>query len=577
MDIINNIFKTMRNSLEDILIDIAKEKSVEFDTSKVSMEPPRDKTHGDMATNSAMVLSKQAGMNPRELAEIIAGKLENLNTVSSVEIAGPGFININLDKSIWVDVIASILKLGNDYGSSDMGAGEKINVEYVSANPTGPMHIGHARGAVVGDVMAKLLKKVGYDVSREYYINDAGAQVDVLAKSAILRYREALGETIEIPEGLYPGEYLKEVGVSLKEKYADELLNKSEDEALAIVKPFAIDAMMEMIKADLKLLNVEHDVFSSEKALVDSGAVEKGIDELKKKGFVYDGVLEPPKGQLPDDWEEREQTLFKSTEFGDDIDRPLKKSDGSNTYFASDIAYHLDKYNRGYKKQIDVWGADHGGYVKRMAGALNAITDGDGKLDVQLCQLVKLMDNGEVLKMSKRAGTFVTLKDLVNDVGADIVRFFMMIRKPDAPLDFDLTAVKEQSKENPIFYIQYAHARCCSVLRTAKEDGIDFSDADLNRLQDDDFIEVIKELSQYPRMLESAGEAIEPHRVAFYLMGLAGAFHELWAKGSGKEKLRFIQENNIDDTKANLSLVYAMKQVLANGLNIFSIEAKEKL
>ena len=571
-----NIFKKIRNILENKLSEIAGENNWQFDTAKVSVEPPRDSSHGDMATNSAMVLSKQAGINPRELAELICEKLQADENIETVEIAGPGFINITVNTNLWFDVIKSIMTAPNEYGNSDMGNGEKINVEYVSANPTGPMHIGHARGAVVGDVLSSLLQKVGYNVTKEYYINDAGAQVDVLAKSAFLRYREALGETIEIPEGLYPGDYLKPVGEELAKIHGDKLLSQSEEEYLPLVKEFSINAMMEMIKADLKLLNINHDVFSSEKALVDSGAVDKGIETLTAKGFVYEGTLEPPKGQLPDDWEEREQTLFKSTEFGDDIDRPIKKSDGSNTYFASDIAYHLDKYNRGFKKQIDIWGADHGGYVKRMTGALKAITEMDGDLNVQLCQLVKLMDNGEVLKMSKRAGTFVTLADLVNDVGADIVRFFMMMRKPDAPLDFDLTKVKEQSKDNPIFYIQYAHARCCSVLRTAKEDGIKFDDADINLLTDNEFIKVIKQISEYPRMLESAGIQMEPHRIAFYLIELAGAFHELWAKGSGNEKLRFIQEN-VDETKANLALVNSVKQVLADGLSIFSIEAKQKL
>ncbi len=572
-----NIFKIIRTELESILSKIALENGYNFDTKNITVEPPRDEKHGCMSTNSAMVLSKQVGVNPRHLAEMIVEKLQKSDFVISTEIAGPGFINIRLNKNIWFDVLNSILLNPKKYGDSEIGKGEKINIEYVSANPTGPLHIGHARGAVVGDVLASLLEKSGYNIMREYYINDAGAQVDVLAKSVFLRYLEALGEKIEIPDGLYPGEYLIDVGVVLKEKYGDELRSKDEADYLPLVKDFTINEMMTTIKDDLALLGIKHDVFTSEKKLVESGAVEKTIDDLKQSGFVYEGVLTPPKGQLPDDWEQREQTLFKSTEFGDDIDRPLKKSDGSNTYFASDIAYHLDKYNRGCLKQIDVWGADHGGYEKRMKGALNAITNGKGILDVQLCQLVKLMDNGEVLKMSKRAGTFVTLKDLVKDVGSDVVRFFMMMRKPDAPLDFDLTKVKEQSKDNPIFYIQYAHARCCSVLRTAQEDNINYSDADLKLLDNDDFISVIKELSQYPRILESSAINMEPHRVAFYLINLASAFHELWAKGSGNEKLRFIQENKIDETKACLVLVYCVKEVIANGLAIFSIQAKDKL
>ncbi|MDG1154232.1 MAG: arginine--tRNA ligase [Alphaproteobacteria bacterium] len=572
-----NIFKIIRTELETVLSSIESEKRYNFDTKNITVEPPRDEKHGCMSTNSAMVLSRQAGINPRDLAEMIVEKLQKSDFVASAEIAGPGFINIRLNKNIWFDVLSSILSQPKKYGDSEIGKGEKINIEYVSANPTGPLHIGHARGAVVGDVLASLLQKCGYDIMREYYINDSGVQVDVLAKSAFLRYLEALGEKIEIPEGLYPGEYLIDVGVALKEKYGDELRAKNEADYLPVVKDFTINAMMTTIKDDLALLGVKHDIFTSEKKLVESGAVEKTIDNLKQNGFVYEGVLTPPKGQLPDDWEQREQTLFKSTKFGDDIDRPLKKSDGSNTYFASDIAYHLDKYNRGGVKQIDVLGADHGGYVKRMKGALNAVTNGKGTLDVQLCQLVKLMDNGEVLKMSKRAGTFVTLKDLIKDVGSDVVRFFMMMRKTDAPLDFDLTKVKEQSKDNPIFYIQYAHARCCSVLRSAQESNIDYNDANLKLLDNADFISVIKELSQYPRILESSAINMEPHRVAFYLVSLAGAFHELWSKGSGDEKLRFIQENKIDETKACLALVYCVKEVIANGLAIFSIQAKNKL
>ena len=572
-----NTFKNMHLALNEILSDLAKDKGWTLDASKITVEQPKDLSHGDMATNCAMILCQQAGLPPRKLAETISEKLLELDCVEKADIAGPGFINLKLKNDVWFDVLQSILDKGVEFGHSDMGGGQKVNIEYVSANPTGPMHIGHARGAVYGDVTARLLQKVGYDVTKEYYINDAGSQVDVLGRSAYLRYLEANGQTIDIPEGLYPGEYLIQVGQGLKEKYGDTLIGKDESIWLDDIKTYTIDAMMDMIRQDLKDLGVEHDVFSSEKEKISGGAIDDAIAVLEQDGLVYEGVLEPPMGKIPDDWEERPQTLFKSTEFGDDIDRPLRKSDGSQTYFASDIAYHRDKYNRGFTKQINIWGADHGGYVKRMCGAVTAITKGKATLKVKLCQLVKLIEDGEVVKMSKRSGNFITLRELVEEVGRDVVRFYMMTRKADAPLDFDLKLVKEQSRENPVFYVHYAHARCCSVLRQAKEQGFDYTKGDISLLEQDAFMEVIKELSLYPRVLESSALNEEPHRVAFYLSSVASKFHELWAKGSGIEKLRFIRSENADETNANLALVYAVKTVLASGLNIFAVEAKEEL
>ncbi|KIL98943.1 Arginyl-tRNA synthetase [Paramagnetospirillum magnetotacticum MS-1] len=574
-----NLFKYFR---EEII------KSVEaiipgLDTSKVTAEPPRETAHGDVATNAAMVLTKAAGMKPRDLAEKIAERLRAHPAVTEVEVAGPGFINLRLADSFWYERLAEVLAAGVTYGQSEMGKGHKVNVEYVSANPTGPMHIGHARGAVFGDALASLLVKAGYDVTREYYVNDAGSQVDVLARSAFLRYREALGEEIgEIPEGLYPGEYLKPAGQALAKKHGPALKDKSEEEWLPELRSFAVDAMLDMIKDDLAGLGVRHDVFVSERGLVEGGKVQESLDYLNSQGLIYEGVLEPPKGKLPDDWEARPQTLFKATGFGDDVDRPLKKSDGSWTYFASDIAYHQDKYRRGFASMIDVWGADHGGYVKRMQAAVKAVSQGGGDLDVKLCQMVNLLKGGQPYKMSKRAGTFVTLRDLVEAVGKDVVRFIMLTRKNDAHLDFDLDKVLEQSRDNPVFYVQYAHARCHSVMRHAAgmwpesvghTPGVDV----LARLTDPAELGLIRLLAGWPRQVESAAEAHEPHRVAFYLYELAAAFHGLWNKGKDDTSLRFLIEGDREVSLARLGLLRAVVGVIASGLGIFGVTPVEEM
>lgn len=581
-----NVFKDLREDVEAVLNALKAEGVLpeDADTSRVNVEPPRDPSHGDMATNAAMILAKPAGAKPRDIAEKIVEKLTAIDRVEAAEVAGPGFINLRLSHGVWTDVTREILSQGTAFGNSDIGHGRNVNVEYVSANPTGPLHIGHARGAVVGDVLASLLAKAGHNVTKEYYVNDAGAQVDVLARSAYLRYREAMGEEIEIPEGLYPGEYLKAVGEALKEKHGDSLMGQEEADWLSVVRPEAIDAMLALIKADLKQLGIRHDVFSSERALVEAGRVDEAFDALESRGLIYTGVLEPPKGKKPEDWEPRPQTLFKSSDFGDDVDRPLKKSDGSWTYFAPDIAYHYDKYKRGSEILIDVLGADHGGYVKRMKAATTAISEGNADLDVKICQLVKLMDKGQPIKMSKRAGTFVTLRDLVDEVGKDVVRFFLLTRKNDAPIDFDLTAVREQSKDNPVFYVQYAHARSYSVLRMANEafPGADFGDealldADLSKLDGEHELALIKQLAGWPRMVEAAAEAHEPHRIAFYMLDIAAAFHGLWAKGREDTSLRFVVADDLDLTRARMALIAAMRNVIASGLAVFGVEPVKEM
>ncbi len=581
-----NIFKEIRGELEVILDQLKSEGLLPADvsTDRITIEPPRDASHGDMATNAAMLLSKPAKMKPRDVAEMLVGKLKELSVVDSAEIAGPGFINLRLDTSVWHKVVSAILSTGNDFARSDMGGNQKVNVEYVSANPTGPLHIGHARGAVFGDVLASLLDFAGYDVTKEYYVNDAGTQVDVLGRSSYLRYKEAHGEDIVIPEGLYPGDYLKAVGEALKEEHGEGLLAMNEAEWLPICRSKAVEMMMVGVKKDLEQLGIQQDVFTSERSLVDANRVQDVYDSLDVNGYLYTGVLEPPKGKKPDDWEPRPQTLFKATDHGDDVDRPLKKSDGSWTYFANDIANHLDKYQRGFVNQIDIFGADHGGYVKRMIAATSAVTEGKAELDIKLCQLVKLMDKGEPIKMSKRAGTFVTLKDLVDDVGKDVVRFYLLTRKNDAPLDFDLSAVKEQSRDNPVWYVQYAHARCCSVFRQAKEAFPDMdlsrdalAQADVKLLSAPAELEVIKLLSGMPRLIESAAEAHEPHRVAFYLMEAAAAFHSLWAKGKENTQLRFVIADNKELTLAHLALLEAVRSIIASGLEIFGVEPVREL
>ncbi|MEO3430306.1 arginine--tRNA ligase [Pelagibius sp. CAU 1746] len=556
-----------------------------LDTARVAVEPPRERGHGDLSTNAAMVLAKAAGRKPRDLAEALAARLAEVADVTEVEVAGPGFINLRLDPAVWYARLAEILKEGTAYGASDMGAGEAVNVEYVSANPTGPLTVGHARGAVVGDALAGLLAKVGYKVTKEYYINDAGGQVDTLARSAYLRYREALGEDIgEIPEGLYPGDYLKDTGKALAARDGDKWLGKDEGEWLPVVRQFAIDSMMDLVRADLDFLGVHQDVFSSERKLVEAGGVEEVLKFLEARSLTYTGVLEPPKGKTPEDWEPRPQLLFKATEFGDDVDRALKKSDGSWTYFAGDMAYHLDKFRRGFATMIDVWGADHGGYVKRMTSGVKALTEGQGELDVKLCQLVNLKRGGELVKMSKRSGTFVTLREVIEEVGKDVVRFIMLTRKNDATLDFDLVEVMEQSRDNPVFYVQYCHARCCSVLRHAAAempgvslDPVSLAGADLNRLTDSGELDLIKLLAEWPRLLESAADAHEPHRVAFYLYDLAGAFHGLWTKGKDNAELRFLLPDDPAMTAARLALVQATAFVIASGLEIFGVTPVEEM
>jgi arginyl-tRNA synthetase len=584
-----NVFNEFERRIKDTinLVFSADSDQPVLDLGSVVVEPPRDPSHGDLATNAAMVLARPLATKPRELAIRIAAELARDADVDAAEVAGPGFINLRLKPAFWLRALKTLLADGEGYGRTTMGGGERINIEYVSANPTGPMHIGHCRGAVVGDSLANLLAMAGYDVTREYYINDAGSQVDALARSAYLRYREALGEAIgEIPDGLYPGDYLKPVGVALAAEYGRKFIDADESAWLPFIRQFTIDAMMVMIRADLATIGVVHDVFFSERSLVEGrrNRVGDAIEWLASKGLIYEGVLPPPKGQLPEDWEDREQTLFKSTEFGDDIDRPLKKSDGSYTYFASDIAYHFDKYRRGFRNMIDVWGADHGGYVKRMQAAVKAMTGGEGALDVKLCQLVRLFRAGEPVKMSKRSGDFVTLRDLVDEVGSDPIRFMMVYRKNDAPLDFDFQKVTEQSKDNPVFYVQYAHARTCSVFRQA---GAEIPDLDirpealaetsLDPLADAGEMALIRRLCAYPRVIEAASEAHEPHRIAFYLYDLAAELHAQWNRGKELPHLRFINVEDHASTRARLALVYATKLVLASGLAILGASAPEEM
>jgi arginyl-tRNA synthetase len=549
------------------------------DTARIGVEPPRDASHGDITTNAAMLLAKPAGKKPRDIAEPLAERLKTLEYVTAVEIAGPGFINLTLEDDFWRQRLGEILEAGEAYGNSTIGADEPVNVEYVSANPTGPMHVGHCRGAVVGDALASLLQKAGFAVTREYYINDAGAQIETLARSLHLRYREALGEKFsEIPEGLYPGDYLIAPAVALAEAEGDKWIDAPEEDWLEPISLFAVEAMMELIREDLAALGISHDVFTSESTLVAGGGVEKAIDGLTSRGLIYEGVLEPPKGRKPDDWEPRQQTLFKASQFGDDTDRPVKKSDGSWTYFATDMANHEDKHRRGFNTMIDVWGADHGGYVKRMTAAVKALTEGRGELDVKLCQMVNLMDNGEAVKMSKRAGTFITVRDVIDKVGKDVVRFIMLTRKNDAQLDFDFTKVSEQSRENPVFYVQYAHARIHSVLRHAadlfKADELSaeaLARAPLDRLNDASELALIKLMAGWPRVVEGAALAHEPHRIAFYLGDLATEFHSLWNKGTDNADLRFILQDDLDMTRARLALVKGVAFVIASGLKVIGV------
>jgi len=552
-----------------------------LDFSAITAEPPRDAAHGDIATNAAMVLAKAAGKKPRDIAEALLSKLKATPDVVDGAVAGPGFINLKLTDGFWRERLRDCLKAGTAYGDSDLGKGAKVNVEYVSANPTGPLHVAHARGAVVGDALANLLAKAGYAVTKEYYINDAGAQVETLGRSTYLRYREALGEPIgSIPAGLYPGEYLKETGQKIAARDGNKWLQQPEDVWLPAMRDFAITDQMADIQKDLTTLGVRMDRFSSERALVESGAVQKAFDDLSAKGLIYRGRLDPPKGQKPDDWEDREQDLFRATKFGDDVDRPMKKSDGSWTYFANDIAYHYDKYLRGFADMIDVWGADHGGYVKRQKAAVSAITDGKGALDVKLCQLVRVMKNGELVRMSKRAGTFVTLADLLEEVGPDVVRFTMLTRKNDAAFDFDLVKATEQSRDNPVWYVQYAHARTNSVMRQAAASNISlaaYDAAPLDKLGDAGELALIRLIAQWPRQVEAAALAHEPHRIAFYLYDLAAAFHAHWNRGREEPGLRFVVEGDTALTYARLALVKAVGFVISSGLKVFGVKPVEEM
>ena len=578
-----NLFSDIRALVIGALAQMeqAGELPAGLDTAAVTVEPPRDAAHGDMATNAAMVLAKPAGKKRRDIADALAARLAADPRITSAEVAGPGFLNLRLAPAEWQRVIRAALLEGAGYGRSDMGQGRKVNVEFVSANPTGPMHVGHTRGAIFGDALAALLAFAGNDVTREYYINDGGAQVDVLARSAYERYREANGLEPEIVEGLYPGDYLIPVGEALKAKYGTSLLDRPESEWLAEIRDFSTAAMMQMIREDLALLGVEMNVYASEKALYGTGRIEAAIERLRSAGLIYRGTLEPPKGKLPEDWEAREQTLFRSTTHGDDVDRPIQKSDGSWTYFAPDIAYHWDKIDRGFDELIDVFGADHGGYVKRMNAAVAALSDGRVPLDIKLIQLVKLYKNGELFKMSKRAGTFVTLRDVVEQAGADVTRFHMLTRKNDAALDFDFDKVLEQSKDNPVWYVQYASARVNSVLKKAAEMGVDTSDtalagADLARLDHPAELELARKVAEWPRIVEIAARAHEPHRIAFFLYDIASDLHSLWNRGNDEVSLRFVQDGDMATTAAKIALVRSVGVVISAGLGILGVTpAKE--
>ncbi len=583
-----NIFADFTNRVAKTIeaLDLRSSSGEALDLSRVAVEPPRDASHGDVATNAAMVLAKTVGENPRALGEKIARAFEADPDVAAATVAGPGFVNLKLSDGFWQARLGEMLDLGTDYGRSQMGRGEKVNVEYVSANPTGPMHVGHCRGAVVGDALANLLAFAGYDVAREYYINDAGVQIDVLGQSVMLRYREALGEKIdEIPAGLYPGDYLKPLGRTLAEEFGTKLLEMPATEALTIVKDRAVESMMAMIRDDLAALNIRHDVFFSERSLHEGngGMIRSAINDLTMKGHVYKGKLPPPKGQKPEDWEDREQTLFRSTEVGDDIDRPLMKSDGSFTYFAADVAYMKDKLDRGFEHLIYVLGADHSGYVKRLQAVARALAEDRVDLTVLLCQLVKLFRGGEPVRMSKRAGEFVTLREAVDEVGRDPIRFMMLYRKNDASLDFDFEKVTEQSKDNPVFYVQYASARSHSAFRQAGEQlGVTgFSRAEmkaqLGKLTDEGEMALVRKLAEYPRLVESAAQAMEPHRLAFYLYDLASLFHAQWNRGSETADLRFVKVNDPELTYARLGLVQAVRDVLTSGLALIGAEAPSEM
>ena len=580
MNLFSEIRALVLAALEKMTADGELPTGLSFDA--VAVEPPRDPLHGDMATNAAMVLAKPSGRKPREIADLLAAALRQDMRITAADVAGPGFLNLRLAPEVWQSLVKDVLEHGQSFGRSSVGAGQRVNVEYVSANPTGPLHVGHTRGAVFGDALASLLDYAGYAVTREYYINDGGAQVDVLARSVYLRYLEAHGREVAFEDGTYPGDYLIPVGQALKDKVGAEFIDKGEQFWLADVREFASTAMMEMIREDLALLGVKMDYFFSEKSLYGTGRIESTIDKLRAKGLIYEGVLEPPKVKKPEDWEPREQTLFKSTDHGDDVDRPVMKSDGSWTYFAPDIAYHSDKVDRGFDLLIDILGADHGGYVKRMKAAVSALSDGNVPLEVKLTQLVRLYKDGEPFKMSKRAGTFVTLRDVIDQVGADVTRFVMLTRKNDAPLDFDFDKVLEQSRENPVFYVQYAHARVCSVLRRASEAGITVDDttlkaADLRLLSHPLELNVAKKLAEWPRLIEIAARTNEPHRVAFFLYELASELHALWNKGNDEPSLRFVQEDDPGTSQAKIALARAVSVVISAGLAILGVTPAEEM
>jgi len=588
-----NIFNEFEQHIKNILRNsgIKPCEGTVLDLSRVSVEAPRDESHGDLATNAAMVLAKSVGVSPRVLAEKIAPWLEASDDVASVHIAGPGFINLRLTQNFWQGMLATILKKGTIYGASQLGGGKRVNVEYVSANPTGPLHVGHCRGAVVGDTLANLLRFAGFDVTKEYYINDAGGQIDILAASTLLRYREALGENIEIAEGLYPGDYLQSVGEDLAQEFGRGLLSRPQEDAQVIAGERAITAMLEMIRNDLALLGIHQDVFFSEKSLYEdeAAAIRTTINDLTLRGYVYRGKLPPPKGLKQEDWEDREQLLLRSTDVGDDMDRPLIKSDGSYTYFASDVAYFKNKYDRGFDEMVYILGADHSGYVKRLEAVAKAVSDGKAHLSALLCQIVKLWRDGAPVTMSKRSGNFITMRDVVDEVGSDPVRFMMLYRKCDAPLDFDFARVCEQSKDNPVFYVQYACARCYSIFRQAREslnnDTLTLDQPFLDSSSDNGFalltqdseLALIRKMAEYPRLIESASLSREPHRLAFYLYDLAGLFHSHWNKGNEDPRLRFVQADNPDLTLARLALVQAVSYVMRSGLAIIGVEAPEEM
>ncbi len=569
-----NIFSALQQNLHNIISQLYPEVNT---YSGITIDIPKDPSHGDFATNAAMVLKGQLQKNPRQIAEDLLPKIKEISGVISVEIAGPGFINFTVEKEMWGKLINEINTSPNSFGSSTIGNKNKVNVEFVSANPTGPLHIGHARGAVFGDALCRILKKCSYDVTREYYINDAGSQIATLVKSAFIRYQQALGINAQISEGMYPGEYLIPVGTKLKERFGDSLLKLNAEDVSNKIRQFVVDEMMQLIKEDLLSLNISHDIYTSEKNdLQDKNLVEEGIEFLRKKGLIYQGTLEAPKGKSPEHWEPKEMTLFRATDFGDDTDRAVKKSDGTHTYIAGDIAYHIHKYQRGFNDMVLVLGADHAGYVKRMKAIVKAISDGKAVIDIAISQLVNLFKNGEPYKMSKRAGNFITVNDVVTEVGKDILRFVMLTKKPETTIDFDFDKVKEQSKDNPVFYVQYASARANSILRNAAELGFHNNPVKANILTNHDQ-HLIKKIAEFPKIVEAAAIQHEPHRITYYLTELATEFHSFWAKGSEDPSLRFIIETNKELTTSRLAIVSAVSTTIKNGLELLGIAAVEKM